>query len=168
MIEEYAYLLIPIVTVIVMVLILLGKAIRDSKRYVVRVHKAGNIVEVTRKKPEANGSTITMEKKKKGQKFGWHFNIRQIEVSGGLFKKRIVDVIYGAENSIIIDCVGKGVDAPCWDRQTEENYLNSAVIKKAGETGQKLEIPFAFWILGIATLGVCIFILMRIGGIRIG
>jgi len=39
------------------------------------------------------------------------------------------------------------VDIPMWDRKTEENLFKASVIKAAGATVQKIQIPFIFYIL---------------------
>jgi hypothetical protein len=160
------FLIIYFVAFFFIIGIFIFKWFKDRDKIVVRVKSPG-AEKVYLKKPELDGKTIIMEKAK-GKNTGWHFIYDQIEIvkSGpmGLFRSRSVSVIYGAEKSISLLYEGKDKDAPCWDRRTEQKLFEAEVIKAAGKTGQKLEVPLILYLLIFGNLIIGLFTLAKMLG----
>jgi hypothetical protein len=138
---------------------------RGRDKILVRVKRPGSEV-VFLKKPLLDGRTIVMEKQKKG--LAWAFTYSQTELvkTGplGLFRRSSVSVIHGASKAISLNYEGKELEAPTWSRTTAGGFFTASVIKAAGQTGQKLEIPIAVYILIFANLALGLITLFAVTG----
>jgi len=48
------------------------------------------------------------------------------------------------------------VKVPTFDKRTAERYMKGSVLKAAGRVGQKIEIPFFFWIFMVMLLALSV------------
>ena len=124
-------------------------------------------------KPNWQDNEIVMMKEK-DKDSGWKFtftvkSLMQKSRLFGLVHYFAVDVFPYAPKAIEYDCEQETVSAPHWDKKTEENLFRAKVIRAAGETGQKLHIPLALYLILIINLAVSVIVLLVSSGkIKLG
>lgn len=87
----------------------------------------------------------------------------------GLKRYFAVEVFPYAKTAIEFDCEQETVTAPHWDKKTEEMLFRAKVIRAAGETGQKLHIPLALYLIIVINVVMSVVILLVSSGkIKLG
>lgn len=152
--------------------VLLYMATRNRGKILVRLKSALKESEVWMK-PDWRENSITMMKEK-DKDSGWTFkftNKALLFKTGyfGLKRYFAVEVFPYAKSAIEFDCESETINAPHWDKKTEENMFRAKVIRAAGETGQKLHIPLALYLILIINLVVSVVVLLVSSGkIKLG
>jgi hypothetical protein len=111
------------------------------------------------KKIEDDGETIIMQKQR-GKRPEWHFNLKGSSLYWSRrFGKRwpSVDVFQWASKAVSYQWETKEVDAPLYDRATEQEIVNKAILDKAGE-----KVPGQQPGLIVAVLFLCIIIVFML------
>lgn len=100
-------------------------------------------------KPENDGKTLIIEKEsKKRPEWKASFTNKSIVFFGRWFGRigRAVDVFYHAKKCIDYDYTLSEADQPKFDKKASKGYIEAKVLKEMGK-GEKMEIPFIFWVL---------------------
>lgn len=153
-------------------LILLYFAMKHRGKMLVRTK--GTLREAeTWVKPDWMHNKVVM-KMPKDKNTGWSFtfNNKSLMYKSALFgakKYFAVEVFPDATKAIEFDTETSTTTMPHWDKATEEKLFEAKVIKAAGETGQKLKVPMAIYLLILVNIGVSVFILLMASGrIKLG
>lgn len=122
-------------------------------------------------KPEADGKTLVLEKKRRNNP-GWvatFTNKSLVPVSRWFGRKGFaVDLMYQATECVNYDFENKSNEQPKWTKKQSKEFIEAEVLKHAGR-GLKYEMPGLFWLIAIGVVILIIFQIIEFisrGGIR--